>query len=194
MDWHWETNQALCKGCKQRHGRHVTEAVPRTWCHMFNSSWANPLPTPDFDKPVVSHKNINKIILMIMILMMINRRQGGGRHGEVLSFESLPSNWSLGCECWGCDCHLFLLTEVHLPSHSWMYISLPISQQLDLSANQAPAWLPTAGKIKCTGWRGLEETLPELWGNGAQASWSTKSKEQGQAEDSQEREDDKLGN
>lgn len=65
-------------------------------------------------------------------------------------------SWLCVCVCvgGGCDCHLFLLTRVHLPSHSWTRKGLPISQQLGLSANQAPAWLPTAGKVKSTGRRG----------------------------------------
>lgn len=82
-------------------------------------------------------------------------------------------SWLCVCVCvgGGCDCHLFLLTRVHLPSHSWTRKGLPISQQLGLSANQAPAWLPTAGKVKSTGRRGSGGgggggAAAEAWGGG----------------------------
>lgn len=128
-------------------------------------------PIPSLLQPLrsLSQKNSCKIILMMMMMQMIltggkGRVIGGGGVGRFNHF--LPSRvlpvWILEVGCVGvwCDCHLFPLTTVHLKPHSWTHTGLPISQQLGLSANQAPAWLPTAGKVKQTAERtGSREAL-----------------------------------
>lgn len=46
------------------------------------------------------------------------------------------------------DCHLFLLTKFVFLSAVGSTQTFPLAQQLGLSANQTPAWLSAAGKVK----------------------------------------------
>lgn len=75
--------------------------------------------------------------LLVLILVVTKGRWVEKGRGKPIWF--IPSFWF--------DCHLFLLTFAFLfpVGSTWTF---PSAQQLGLSANQAPAWLSAAGKVK----------------------------------------------
>lgn len=111
----------------------------------------------------------NRIISITMILVVTD--WWWVEKGSLKPFYFLPSKRGVGWACWRhvggrFDCHLFLLTEVFLLSTVGRARTFPLTQQLGLSANQAPAWLSAAGIVKKALGGGVMSGAEQAWGGG----------------------------